>query len=62
MENTLVDFTEEEKVFFYYNMANLAKSVTDGGNVGEVVVEYFDCYAKYQDFEYLTCEQSVGRA
>ena len=62
MENTLVESTEEEEVSAC-DLANLAKSVTGGGNVDEDnIVEWINCDANDPGFEHLTDEQIVGGA
>ena len=62
VENTLVESAEEEEVSAC-DLANLAKSVTGGGNVDEDnIVEWINCDANDPGFEHLTDEQIVGGA
>lgn len=58
MENTLVEFAEGGEDVSEYDLANLAKSVTEVGNVNEVI----NCDANDLGFERIGDEQIVNGA
>ena len=62
MENTFVEFIEEEEISVH-DLENLAKSVTGGEKVNEGnIEEWINCDVNDPGFEHLTDEQIVGQA